>query len=85
LNSILTNADVWYGLSDKQVSQLEVVERLLIRKFLNTSISTPLEEIQLKLGTLSMVTIIKARQTDFLWYLLSTNEKEMLNKVFIAH
>ena len=61
LNSILTNADVWYGLSDKQVCQVEVVDRLLLRKFLNTPISTPIEGIQLELGTFSVGTIIKAR------------------------
>jgi hypothetical protein len=84
LSSILTNAEVWYGLSDRQVSQLEVVDRLLLRKFLNTPNSSPLEGIQLELGTFSVGTIIKARRINYLRYLLSTSENEMLNKVFIA-
>ena len=82
MNGILTNAEVWYGLSAKQVGQLESVDKLLLRKLLNTPVSTPSEGMQLELGILSINTVIKARRINFLHYLLNTSENEMLSKVF---
>ena len=82
INGITTNAEVWYGLSGKQVAQLETVDKLLLRKILNTPVSTPSEGIQLELGAMSINTIIKARRINFLHYLLNINENEMLSKVF---
>jgi hypothetical protein len=48
LNSILNNSEVWYGLLDRQITQLEMVDRLLLRKFLDTPVSTPVEGIYLE-------------------------------------
>ena len=75
---------MWYGLSPHQVEQLEAVDRLLLRKILDTPISTPIEGIQLELGVFSIGTIIKARRIIFLHYLLTTGENEMMSKVFWA-
>ena len=84
LNGILTNAESWYGLSSTQISQLESVDRLLIRKILGTPVSTPIEALYLELGIMSIGTIIKARRINFLHYLLTRNESEMVYKVFCA-
>ena len=84
LNGILTNAEVWYGVSTTQVSQLEAVDRLLLRKILGTPLSTPVEGIQLELGVLSINTIIKARRINYLHNLLKSGENEMIVKFFLA-
>ena len=82
LNGIMTNSEVWYGVTQKQVEQLEAVDKLLLRNFLGTPISTPLEGVQLEFGVLSIGTIMKARRINFLHYLLQTQENEMLSKFF---
>ena len=82
LNGIMTNSEVWYGVTQKQVEQMEAVDKLLLRNFLGTPISTPLEGVQLEFGVLSIGTIIKARRINFLHYLLQTQENEMLSKFF---
>ena len=84
LNGIMTNSEVWYGVSKKQVEQLEQVDKLLLRKVLETPVSSPLEGIQLELGVTSIGTIMKARRINYLHYLLQTNENEML-KIFSQH
>ena len=84
LNGIMTNSEIWYGVSTKQVEQLETVDKLLLRKFLNTPVSTPGEGIMLEFGVLSIGTIMKARRVNFLQNLLKTSEKEMLSKFFKA-
>ena len=83
LNGILTNAEVWYGLTSKQISQLETVDKLLLRNFVDTPVSTPVEGIQLELGVLSISTITKARRINYLHYLLTTSESEMILRVFM--
>ena len=83
LNRILTNAEVWYGLTSKQISQLEAVDKMLLRICLDTPVSTPAEGIQLELGVLSINTIIKARRINYLHYLLTTSESEMIHRVFM--
>ena len=50
---------------------------------MDTPISTPLEGIQLELGVLSIGTIIKACCINFLHYLLTLSENDMLRKVFM--
>ena len=80
----MTNAESWYGLSAQHIEQLEVVDRLLLRKVLDTPISTPIEGIQLELGIYSIGTIIKARRVIFLHNILSNSDNEMNQKVLMA-
>ena len=47
-----------------------------------TPVSTPLEGIYLELGILSLNTIIKTRRINFLYYLVTRNESEIISKVF---
>ena len=49
VNGITTNAEVWYGLSSKQVEQMESLDKMLLRKVLETPVSTPVEGIYLEL------------------------------------
>ena len=74
----------WKRVSPKQVEQLEALDKLLLRKFLNTPVSTPCEGILLEFGVLSIGTIMKARRVNFLHTLLKTSKEEMLFKVFKA-
>ena len=43
-----------------------------------------MEAMQLKLGIMSISSLIKARRINFLHYLASRNESEMLSKMFMA-
>ena len=84
LNSILTNAEAWYGLSNKQVDQLEFVDSILLRNFLDTPVSSPVEALYLELGIFRIGTLIKARRINFLHTLLATSEDEMTYRVLLA-
>ena len=82
LSAMLTNAESWHGLSETHISQLESVDKLLLRKILKTSISTPIEAMYLQLGILRIGTIVKARRLNFLHYLVTRKNTEMLIQVF---
>ena len=71
-------------MSNKHPYQAEMVDRLLVRKFLDAPVSTPVEGVYLELGILSIGTIIRARRINFLRSLLAANENDMTYKVFIT-
>ena len=73
---------MWYGLKKSEIAELEALNKMLLRKILDTPISTPTEALQLELGVMSISTIIKARRINFLHYLVRRNEKEMIYKFF---
>ena len=83
VNGILTNAEIWYNFSDSEVKEFESLDRLLLRKFMKVPISTPQESFYLELGILPIGVIVKARRINYLRYLITRNENEMLYKFFI--
>jgi hypothetical protein len=50
INGMLTSTDILYGLRNKEIEQLEEVDKLLIRSILNAPISTCIESLYLELG-----------------------------------
>ena len=84
LNGILTNAESCYGLSSTHISQIESVDKVLLRNIQNNPMSTPVEALFLEMGILSIGTTIKARRVNYLHYLATRNEREIVFKVFIA-
>ena len=62
------------------MKELESLDRLQFRKFLKDPISTPQESFYLELGILLIGVIVKARRINYLHYLLTRNENEMLYK-----
>ena len=41
LNGILNNSEAWYGLTNSEISDLEDLDRLLLRRILKAPVSTP--------------------------------------------
>ena len=50
VNGMLTNTDVWYGLSQAEVDELEEVDKLLLRRICEAPSSTCIESLYLELG-----------------------------------
>ena len=84
LNSILTNADIWVGLTKSEIEEFENLDLMLLRKFVNTPFSVPAEAVYLELGCLNVETIIKARRIIYLHYLLKQEDSSMMSKFFMA-
>ena len=71
-------------LSSTHISQIESVDKVLLRNIQNNPMSTPVEALFLEMGILSIGTTIKARRVNYLHYLATRNEREIVFKVFIA-
>ena len=84
INGILYNSEVWYGLSRAEVSDLEHLDRTLLRRILKTPVSTPIEALYLELGVQPIGEILKMRRIMYLHHLVTRMENEMLYKFFIT-
>ena len=84
LNSILTNAEIWYGVTQAEIKHFEDLDLTLLRRVLNTPCSVPAEAIYLELGCMNIEVIIKSRRANYLHYLLRQSKSSMLYKVFIT-
>ena len=84
VNGILTNAEIWYSFSESEVREFESLDRVLLRKILQVPVSTPKEAYYLELGILPIGVIVKARRINFLHYLVTRDENEMLSKFFLT-
>ena len=76
LNSILTDSDIWVGLTK---SELEEFDNLDLTPF-----SVPGEAVYLELGCLNVETIIKSRRIIYLHYLLKEKETTIMSKFVMA-
>ena len=84
VNGMLTNSKVWYGLTNTEVTQLEEVDRLLLRQVFNVASSCPVEALYLELGCIPLGSIIKSRRVNYLHHLVTRQETEMLSNFFNA-
>ena len=84
INSILVNAEIWYGMTSREIQKLCKLDQSLLRKILNTQISTPIESLYLELGCTDIETILKGRRLVYLHYLTQRNTESMLKRFFIA-
>ena len=82
LNGILTNIDVWYGLNQGEIDQLDDLDKSLLRQIFKTKISTPAESLFLELGVINVKTIIQSRRINYLHYLSTRDDSKMLSKFF---
>ena len=84
VNSILTNAEAWYGLTKSDIELLESVDELLLRRILEVPSTCPKEMLYLEMGCLPIKFIISSRRLAFLHYILNENENSVIFKVFKA-
>ena len=82
IGGMLTNCEVWNTLSKHEISQLEEVDKLLLRKVLNVATSCPIEALYLELGCVPLSYIIQSRRVNYLHHLVTRSENEMLSKFF---
>ena len=82
LSTMLSNSEAWYNLTNKEISDLETVDEVLLRKILSAHSKTPLELLYLETGNIPIRFILKARRLNFLWYILNESEESLLRNCF---
>ena len=82
IGGMLTNCEVWNTITQNEISQLEEVDKLLLRKILNVATSCPIEALYLELGCVPLRYIIQSRRVNYLHHLVTRSESEMLSQFF---
>ena len=84
VNGMLTSGETWYNLKEKEIDQLEKIDRSFLKKLLRTPVSSPQESLYLELGILPFRSILKQRRLNYLQYLCQRNPRTMLFQFFKA-
>ena len=71
-------------MTEGEVTKLEEVDRLLMRKIFQVASSCPIEALYLESGCIPLGIIIKSRRINYLHHLATRREEEMLTKVFMT-
>ena len=82
LSVMLLNSEVWINLTQKNIDTLEKLDRILIKKILNSARSTPTSVMYLDLSCIPVRFLIQAKRLMFLHYILTRNEDEIVYKVY---
>ena len=73
VNGVLTNSEVWYGLTRSDINKLEDVDKLFLRQLFHVPISCPTESLYLETGIIPWGIVIKARRVKYFHHLLTRN------------
>ena len=84
LNGILTNCEVWYGLTGIDISHLEQIDEIFLRKILEVPSSCPKCMLYLETGCKPVRFIIKTRRLMFLQYILKEDPNSLISQFFHA-
>ena len=81
---LLSNSETWLRLTKANLKKLESVDHMLLRKYLQTPISTPIAALFLETGCIPIRFIIKVRRIMFLHHILTREAGALINRVFWA-
>jgi hypothetical protein len=81
---LLTNSEAWLRLTSKEIRCLERVDEMLLRKLLETPISTPGASLYLETGSVPLKFILKGKRIKYLHHILTRNRQALISQVFWA-
>ena len=84
INGLLWGTETWYNLSNKEVKDLEALDKILLRRILSVPVSVPTALLYLELGIVPLSYIIQARRIMFLQYILKRKSDDLLRRFFEA-
>ena len=84
INGILCSIESVYGLTNAHIEQLELCDRILMRKIFNSVSTTAIEAYYLESNTLPLRFVVLARRLMYYWGILKKTETELVKKVFRA-
>ena len=83
ISTMIYNSEIWYGLTKKDVEELEAVDIMFHARLLKVPMTTPKEAFHLELGTLPIRAMIKIRRLTYLKNLVDREKHQMFYRFFI--
>ena len=81
---MLLNSESWFNLTKKNIEDLELMDRDLLRKILNCPSKTPTPALYLELGCLPIKYLIIYKRLMYLHHILNLSSDHLLSQVFSA-
>ena len=82
IRKLLLNSEVWHSVTQKQIEELEIIDRILLRQILGAHSKTSTEWIYADCGRLNIKSLIQIRRLMYLWHILSRNENELIRRTY---
>ena len=83
LSTLLSNSEAWYNVTSKEITELESVDEMFLRKILSAHSKTPLELLYLETGNIPIRFILISKRLGFLHYILN-EEEDTLTEIFLS-
>ena len=84
ISSMISNSEVWYGLTKKDTDMLEQVDEMWMSNLFECSRNVPRDLLYLELGIVPISYLIKARKQMYLHHILQQEEDSLLHRFFTA-
>ena len=84
ISSILSNSEVWYGLTQSNYEQLEQTDEMWMRDLFSCSSSVSKDLLYLELGLVQIRHIIEMRRLLYLHHILKQRKDSLLHRFFMA-
>ena len=81
---MLLSSEAWHKVHKYQIEKLEDVDKMFLRKLLNSHAKTGIEFLFSESGSIPLNLKISVRRLLYWWHILSTDKSEMINKVYAA-
>ena len=83
-NGILYNSEVWHGLKEYDIEELEKVDAYLLRGIMKAHSKTSRAALYLESGCVPLRYILKKRRILYLHHLITRDKNELIRKVYEA-
>ena len=82
INGTLYNSEIWQQLTQKDKSDINKVDHILLRSILGAQAKVPIEQLYLETASLTPTQIISVRRMIYLQTILKRPETEMIRKIY---
>ena len=84
MSTLLFNAETWFGVTKKEIEQLENVDLRFLRQKFELHSKIPKEMIFLELGIVPVNFLLMKKRLEYLQYILQQPEESLIHQVLMA-
>ena len=84
VSKLVYNSEVWYNVSHDQLSKLEQIDEMWLRKLFSLAKSAPKEGLYMECGKMPIRFVVMMRRILYLWNILHRDEDELVNRFLSA-
>ena len=84
VSKMVYNSEVWYNVTDKQLTKLEQIDEMFFRKLFNLPSSAPRVGMYVECGKIPIRHLVKMRRIMYFWHIIHQDRNELLFKFLEA-